>query len=758
MLKEGTLLGNRYEIIEKIGAGGMSIVYKAKDIKLERIVTVKVLREEFIADEEFVSRFNVEARAAASLSHQNIVNVYDVGTEYDTYYIVMEYINGTTLKDIINNEAPFDNERVIDYAIKIASALQHAHKNHIVHRDIKPQNILVSDEGILKVTDFGIAHAATSSTLTMTTTAIGSVHYFSPEQARGGYIDEKSDLYSLGIVMYEMITGTLPFTGDSSVSIALKHINDDLPPMSEINPNINKSLEGIILKLTQKRADQRYNNVDELLTDLYNALKDPSGAFIKSAEIGFVTSETQKFSDESLKKIREGIDKEKSADKEKSNKEKLDELYKGTEEEEYEEDDEEYDDEYEDDEEDDEEESKGSEIKVMFAAIVTAFAIIALLSVVGYNMFFKGNSTPGNITVNNNAPYLIGKTLEEAQKLLEGRGITIHVIETQDNTIQAGYIINQKPEAGSPIDGSVTLTVSLGSALYDVPELTNKNLYTAETQVENMFVLEVEYKYDDEVEILSIISQEPKAGEKAALGSKIKVVVSSGAAVKNVNVPSIVGLTKSAAEKKLESAGLVGSASYEYSDTVEEGKVISQKVASGKEVSTNEVIGFVVSKGKSPVTEPSTNKSEIPSATDIPANPADPDGKEDVTQPSTEQPSTEPSTEKPSTEPKTEPSTEKTSTEVATQPSTEKSTVSSTTAKKKVIFRINNPELGTGVDKVEVAVVKITDEIELSKKEYSLSQFPLDIEVEGEGQATIQIIVNGIPMIERNVNFDTEGV
>lgn len=278
LLNPGTVLNGRYEILEKIGSGGMAVVYRGKDRKLDRYVTVKVLREEFIGDEEFIQRFRSEACSAARLSHPNIVRAYDVGEDGDINYIVNEYIHGDTLKKAIKEKAPFDSRSTINVAIQIASALSQAHKAHIVHRDIKPQNILVGTDGVVKVTDFGIARAATASTMTTTANAAGSVHYFSPEQARGGYVDEKSDIYSLGITMFEMITGVLPFQGNNSVTIALKHINDELPDIRQYNPNCSPSLEGIIKKATMKKADERYASIDLLLADLIRARAEVTGA------------------------------------------------------------------------------------------------------------------------------------------------------------------------------------------------------------------------------------------------------------------------------------------------------------------------------------------------------------------------------------------------------------------------------------------------------------------------------------------------
>ncbi len=281
ILEKGRTLNDRYEILEKIGIGGMSVVYRAKDKRLGREVTIKVLKEEFAANEDFKVRFKAEATSAAILLHPNIVNVYDVGEENNIDYIVMEYVKGDTLKLAIKEKAPFDSLTTVSVALQIAAALSHAHKNHIVHRDIKPQNIMLSLDGTIKVMDFGIAKAATASTLTNTDNALGSVHYFSPEQARGGYVDEKSDIYSLGITMFEMVTGALPFEGDTSVAVALKHINNPLPNILDYNPKASPAVVGIIRKATQKSPDKRYANIELMLADLKTALGELSADFAR---------------------------------------------------------------------------------------------------------------------------------------------------------------------------------------------------------------------------------------------------------------------------------------------------------------------------------------------------------------------------------------------------------------------------------------------------------------------------------------------
>ena len=294
MILEGRLLGNRYEIIEKIGNGGMATVYKATDKVLKRYVAVKILRDEFTTDEEFIKRFEVEAQSAARLTHANIVSIYDVGAEGNLYYIVMELIQGKTLKEIIVEErGPLPWKWSVNVAIQIASALEMAHKNNIIHRDIKPHNIIITEDGVAKVTDFGIAKAVSNSTITAFGTTIGSVHYFSPEHARGGFTDAKSDIYSLGVVMYEMVTGKVPFDADTPVSVALKHMQEEPEEPIEINPNIPVAINKIIMKALQKDSTLRYQTSTDMLRDLKTALKNPDGDFVEELEYD-ETAKTQK--------------------------------------------------------------------------------------------------------------------------------------------------------------------------------------------------------------------------------------------------------------------------------------------------------------------------------------------------------------------------------------------------------------------------------------------------------------------------------
>ena len=285
MILEGKIIGNRYEILEKIGNGGMATVYKAKCHVLNRYVAIKVLRDEFTTDEEFIKRFNTEAQSAASLTHPNIVSIYDVGNEGNLYYIVMELIQGKTLKEIIQEDGALPWKWSVNIAIQICSALEVAHKNNIIHRDIKPHNIIITEDGIAKVTDFGIAKAVSNSTITAFGTTIGSVHYFSPEHARGGYTDAKSDLYSLGIVMYEMLTGRVPFDADTPVSVALKHMPEKPVEPMKLNPSIPFEVNQVIMKAMQKEANLRYQSATEMLNDLERSLKNPDGHFVEEKNL-----------------------------------------------------------------------------------------------------------------------------------------------------------------------------------------------------------------------------------------------------------------------------------------------------------------------------------------------------------------------------------------------------------------------------------------------------------------------------------------
>jgi len=584
MLQRGTILSNRYEIIEKIGAGGMSIVYKAKCNKLHRYVAIKVLREEFASDEAFVSRFRVEAQSAASLSHPNIVSIYDVGYEDHIHYIVMEYIHGKTLKQIIEEEAPFTSERVLSVAMDIASALQHAHKKNIIHRDIKPQNILITDEGVLKVADFGIARAVDSSTVVTTGNAIGSVHYFSPEQARGGYIDKTSDIYSLGIVMYEMGTKMLPFEGESPVTVALKHINEDIPSPRSYNTELSTSLEDIIIKATQKKPENRYRNIDEMIKDMEQSLQHPNGSFVKIPDIE--NSPTIQMSEQDMKLLRG--DKKNSINE---NKEEVDKKEQVP------------------------EEKDPREKWVTAGAVFTAFILIFVISAIGIK-FIQSYLEPKVVAV----PSLVNLDIEEAKALLEEKELILKVSdEAYHDEIPEGKIIMQDPEEGTIINlnSEVEVVVSKGVQTVEVPDVENRDYAYAKSMLEDLgLYIRRDAQYNDSVDENIVISQEPKAGTMLKAGEMVILTVSLGPEIKTVIVPNLLNLTEQAAKNQLINSGLgIGQITYIPHSDVAKGYVVSQSIQAGETVKEGYKVGFVVSEGKEEQQEPSESQhpNESPS-------------------------------------------------------------------------------------------------------------------------------------------------
>ncbi|WP_113674746.1 Stk1 family PASTA domain-containing Ser/Thr kinase [Vallitalea guaymasensis] len=555
MLQPGVILSGRYEIIEKVGSGGMSIVYKAKCNKLERFVAIKVLRDEFCLDEEFVRRFKVEAQSAASLSHHNIVNIYDVGNDKNIYYIVMELLEGITLKEYIKNNAPLSDAETIKIAASIASALEHAHENHIIHRDIKPQNIIITKDGIAKVADFGIARVATDKTIVAPTNASGSVHYISPEQARGGFCDEKSDLYSLGITMYEMATGTLPYQAESPVSVALLHINEDLPSPREKNPDITKCLESIIIKATLKKTEFRYSSADELMEDLKKANISPEEDFVDIKVVD--DSPTLFMSDNDMKKIWKEKENNTVTEK-KSNLEKV----------------------------------------VVFLGVVSAIVLVSIVSYFVFNSI-KARLQPVEVLI----PDVQGMLLSDAKKLLEDKHLTIDVTErTYDDTYDVDKIISQIPEENTVAekDQIVKLTVSKGIETFEVPDVLSVKFTTAQSIIQGRnLTYKIEREYHDSIPLGIVIRQYPDKGTKLKKGEVVTIFVSKGKEEKTVFVPNLKDLTEQQARNKLTEANLeIGSVTKINHDTVVKGKVISQTVDPGEEVKENYVIDIAVSLGK----------------------------------------------------------------------------------------------------------------------------------------------------------------
>lgn len=702
VLNQGTIVANRYRIIEKLGTGGMAIVYRAQDLKLDRDVTFKVMREEHIPDEEFISRFNTEARSAASLSNQNIVSVYDVGVENDINYIVMEYIDGVTLKELIKNRAPFENEETFGVAIQISTALSHAHKNNIIHRDIKPQNILVTTGGIVKVTDFGIARAATVATTT-NTNAMGSVHYFSPEQARGKYVDVRSDIYSLGIVMYEMATGQIPFDGDSAVSIALKHINEPVPDIKSLNPNISESLNKIILKATNKLSSQRYETIDEMTEDLKRAITNASGEFINIEKD--VDSPTIKLSDDEIKAIRS----ESTDDEEEIGKSNKDKLYQG-------------------------DADRLKEKKIVLIAIFTAVIIITFITFVGVNeLINRQQETQGQVV----SPDLEGVTIEDAQAILIGGGLFIPLeVEREFNEeIEEGLIISQDPEAGAVLNPNtaISVVVSLGMSSFEMPDVIGLNISEALSTFENNINLDIaeQFVFSEEYDINTVIGQFPNAGETMYADGSITLIISRGAESNLLRVPNVLGLTETNAVNVLNSAGLtVGSVNLSESPTIAAGLVMVQTIDEGREVAERTAVSLVVSSGA-----PSEEVAQEPELVD--QSPAEVQ--------SDSQPEPQPQPEPvPVPVPVPEP-----------QPDPEPDPVPTGPVTRNITFQ-RPVAIGDDVESVSVYVLKITGQgaVEVfSNPNFNVDSFPLSLPILGTGQANIQFYVNDSIVSEETMYF-----
>ncbi len=597
MIKEGVILGKRYEILGRIGSGGMADVYKGKDHKLNRYVAIKVLKSDYRSDEVFIKKFLSEAQAAAGLMHPNVVNVYDVGQDRGLYYMVMELVEGITLKDYIEKKGRLSAKETVSIAIQMVTGLQAAHNQHIIHRDIKPQNIIISKDGKVKVTDFGIARA-TTSTQTISTSVMGSVHYTSPEQARGGVVDEKSDIYSIGITLYEMVTGHVPFDGDSTVSVALKHLQEQITSPAEEVEDLPYSLECIIMKCTQKNPNLRYHDCASLLLDLKRSLVDPDGDFVVlGAGAGTDTDRTVVMSTEELEQVQQ---RQYNTDDDDDG-------------------DEEYDDEDEEDEDDDDDDdydrrrqnrrrknNVNSDTKrIMKILMIVAGVVVALLVlflVANAAGFFSG---PGIVQEENDTvkvPDLRGKTEEQAKTELNklGLGIKVENERQPSNQYDEGEVMSQDPAPGEEAKLHDTITVVLSSGeeakTTKVPDVVGRDESDAEEMIQDAKLTVVhETAYSDDVEQGKVISSDPVAGTEVDEGTEVTIVVSKGA--EQATVPDIRNKTASAAESALADAGLSGSSSEEYSDDIPEGQIISQSIDPGSKVSKGTTVSYVVSRG-----------------------------------------------------------------------------------------------------------------------------------------------------------------
>ncbi len=556
---EGRIIGNRYEMIEKIGNGGMATVYKAKDMTLKRYVAVKVLRDEFTTDAEFIRRFNIEAQAAASLAQPNIVSIYDVGNEDNIYYIVMELIQGKTLKQIIDEDGVLPWKWSLNISIQIASALETAHKNNIVHRDIKPHNIIITEDGIAKVTDFGIAKAVSNSTITAFGTTIGSVHYFSPEHARGGYTDAKSDLYSLGVVMYEMLTGRVPFDADTPVSVALKHMQEEPVEPIKLNPSIPYSVNKIILKAMKKDTNLRYQTATEMLKDLSMALKNPEGNFVDENRLtdGY-TRVIPTLSDKEIK-----TESEAKQNTTKKKKGKIATFFK----------------------------------QHPTAKILLVIAIVILIPVAA----FFGVQGALNIGREKDVqlPNFVEMTREQAEEKAKELNIELQIEEQFDKEIEAGKFISQEPgymENYTVKENSVVkLVISKGSNTKVVPKVAGEEYEDAVKMIEEQeLVVEKIEEASSKVEKGIVIRQEPEQESEVNAGETVKVYVSTG--IKQITMEYVVSEKEADAKKKLKNAGFKVTVVYEEDTSKDDGVVLKQSIGTGEQVDEGTNVTLTVNK------------------------------------------------------------------------------------------------------------------------------------------------------------------
>lgn len=597
MLREGMFLADRYEIIEQIGTGGMADVYKAKCHKLNRYVAIKVMKSEFSQDKTFVSKFWAEAQSAAGLVNPNVVNVYDVGVENGIYYIVMELVEGITLKKYIEKRGRLPYKEAVSIAIQVANGMDAAHKHNIVHRDIKPQNIIISKEGKVKVTDFGIAKVASSATIN-TSASMGSVHYISPEQARGGYSDERSDIYSLGITLFEMLTGTVPFDGDSAVSVAVQHIQDSIPLPSQLVEGVPVSVDKIVLKCTQKKTDRRYQSAAELIVDLKKSLVMPDEDFVRmgSAYDSVLKKDEEEYNSDDDELLTENA----GHDLDDDNEDTDDELLENDSDK----------DEDIDDERNDKLELVMKCIGIGIAVIILMITIFVVIKLVG-NGKNTANNNKNSVeattvnTANNNSsdmvevPQVVGMTKEDAIKALNKLGLGYKAVTQSSDTVAEDCVISQGNVGGSKVEknSQIVLTISTGKENKEVtvPNVKGKSEQEAKEAIEAAnLVASVDYQYSDSVEAGNVIKYSPSGS--VAEGSTVTIHVSRGKKVTNVSVPNVLGMSESLASQTLDSANLKVTVKYETSSKAEYGTVTSQTpYSAGDSVPSGTTITIYVS-------------------------------------------------------------------------------------------------------------------------------------------------------------------
>ncbi len=598
MLKDGVILNDRYVVMSRIGSGGMADVYKAEDRKLNRLVAIKVMKAEFREDTGFVAKFQKEAQAAAKLSHPNVVNVYDVGEDRGLYFIVMELVEGITLKNYIAKKGKLSVKEATSIAIQVSLGLEAAHNVGIIHRDVKPQNIMISTDGKVKLSDFGIAKAINSNTITAN--VMGSVHYSSPEQVRGGFSDARSDIYSLGITMYEMVTGRVPFDGDTTVAIAIKHLQEEIVPPSIYTPDLPYSLEQIILKCTQKDPDRRYQTAGELIEDLKRSLIDPQGSFVTVTPLA-AHAETAAMTDRQMDNIRHN---DGSAYRSRNNDD--------------------YDDDDDDDDDDDNDDGHSSGLEktlTIVGYIVGAVIIVILILVIGnmagvFNFGSKNNASSASSAAETTAtptpeasssssegvevPDFRGMTVDEATTEANKYGIGIYQTATEaSDDYPEGQIINQSVEPGTTVDKGTTInvTVSTGESKVTIPTgIAGMDQSDAESALDALgLVTEIELQYDDEADVGTVISCDPAEGSQVAKGSTVKLYISKGQDdSNNVSVPAVVGQTQKQAEQMLDSVGLSYTVKQTTDESKENGIVISCSPDVGESVEKGTTVTLTV--------------------------------------------------------------------------------------------------------------------------------------------------------------------
>lgn len=665
MLIPGSYLINRYEIIMKIGSGGMADVYKAKDHVLNRLVAIKVLKQEYSTDATFVKKFRVEAQSAAGLSHPNIVNVYDVGEDDGVYFIVMELVQGITLKNYIDMKGKLDIREALNISVQIASGLSAAHENRIIHRDIKPQNIIMSRDGKVKVTDFGIAKVADSTTVT--TTAAGTVHYISPEQARGGYSDERSDIYSLGITMYEMVTGRVPFEGETNVAVALMHIQSEITPPRQLEPSIPVSFEKIILKCTQKKPERRYASARELIADLRKVLTHPDGEYVvipgaipQGRTIVMNDNDIDSLKAASLRKNfgtkpEETYVEEPEEEEEEKPVQKPVQKKRPVKKKDIEEDNDDFD---KDEEDDDDEEVNPALSKVMMALGIGGFIILAVIIffIIGHAAGFFGGS--GSLFGHKNkdtstesistesvsdtssdtstagervtVPDLSKRTEDEAKAALKELRLGVNVQTGTSDDVPEGQVYDQSPAAGTKVDvhTQVTINISSGKEKFSLDDVTGMQYQQAQAQLENDgLVVSLEFDYSDSVGSDKVISTSLKAGSQVAKGDTITITASKGKETKTTTVPNLLGQNIDDAIQMIKDAGLTyNGKSSDYSDSYSENQVMNQSISAGKTVDEGTTISLTVSLGSRVTSYSASIPIESPFGRDI----TDGDGNTDV--------------------------------------------------------------------------------------------------------------------------------